>query len=146
MEITRGKIRVYGGCSRNSHWNFLSLLTVLFATCCLAFVVDVLRIPAILNALAAALPPATTGNSMRTGPWTVSLLRMYMLVFVLHSSFGRKKMGQRLYDLPWYIDYVIVSKEKSVGIAAVDYFAECQRKCMLSLSLFQDKIILVVDF
>ena len=36
MEITRGKNRVYGGCSRNSQWHFLSFLTVLFATCGLA--------------------------------------------------------------------------------------------------------------
>ena len=27
---------LYGGCSRNSHWNFRSLLTILFATCGLA--------------------------------------------------------------------------------------------------------------
>ena len=36
-------------------------------------------------------------------PMNSPLLRMYMLVFVLHSSFGRKKEGQRLFDLPRYM-------------------------------------------
>ena len=40
------------------------------------------------------------------------LLRMYMLVFLLHSSFGLKKQGKILFDLPWYSSSDIIRNLK----------------------------------